>query len=57
MYNSLTYQAVYKELLEKMAKTDARPDHFILLEAPLDTVMGRLKGRGRNEESDVDLEY
>lgn len=57
MYNSLTYQSVYKELLEKMAKQDARPDYFIMLEAPLDTVMQRLKGRGRNEETDVELEY
>jgi deoxyadenosine/deoxycytidine kinase len=57
MYNSLTYQAVYKELLEKMAKMDARPDYFIMLEAPLDTVIERLRGRGREEENDVDMEY
>lgn len=57
MYNSLTYQAVYKELLDKMAKWDARPDHFLMLEAPLDVIMGRLRGRGRNEESDVEMEY
>jgi deoxyadenosine/deoxycytidine kinase len=57
MYNSLTYQAVYKELLEKMAKMDARPDYFVMLKAPLDTVLGRLRSRGREEEAEVDLEY
>jgi len=55
--NSITYQAVYKELTEKMAKLDSRPDHFILLEAPLDTIMDRLRGRGREEETEVDMEY
>ena len=57
MYNSLTYQAVYKELLEKMAKMDARPDHFIMLRAPLETVVERLRSRGREEETEVDMEY
>ena len=57
MYNSLTYQSVYKELLEKMAKMDARPDYFVMLSAPLETVLERLKSRGREEEIEVDIEY
>lgn len=57
MFNSLTYQAIYKELTEKMSKLDARPDYFILLEAPFETVMERLHGRGRDEEKKVDVEY
>lgn len=56
-FNSLTYQAVYKELLEKLSKKDARPDFFILLTAPLETIIDRLKGRGRGEELDVDMDY
>ncbi len=57
VFNSLTYQAVYKELTEKMQGLDAKPDYFFLLEGNLDVIMDRLKGRGRNEETDVDMEY
>ncbi len=55
--NSLTYQAIYKEVLEKMHRFDAEPDIFFLLKAPLETVIDRFKSRNRKEERDVDLEY
>lgn len=57
MFNSLTYQAIYKELTEKMQRLDARPDYFFLLEAPLDVIIKRLEGRGRTEEQNVNIEY
>lgn len=57
MFNSITYQAVYKELTDKMARMNSRPDYFILLTASFDSVISRLKGRGRNEEKEVDTTY
>lgn len=57
VFNSITYQAIYKELTDKMNKMEARPDLFFLLEGNFNTIMDRLKGRGRNEEADVNVEY
>lgn len=56
-FNSLTYQALYKELLEKMSKMDSKPTYFVMLKAPIDVVMSRLNKRGREEEKEVDLKY
>ena len=56
-FNSLTYQSIYKEILEKMNKSDSRPDYFIMLKAPLETIIERLKSRARDEEINVNLEY
>lgn len=56
-FNSITYQAIYKELSEKMNKLDAKPDFFFLLKADFDIILNRLKGRGRYEENDVSLDY
>lgn len=56
-FNSLTYHALYQELLAKMEKMDARPDYFLLLKAPLEAVMGRLHKRGRDEEKEVEMKY
>ncbi|BDV02390.1 MAG: deoxyguanosine kinase [Candidatus Hepatoplasma vulgare] len=56
-FNSITYQAIYKELSDKMNKLKAKPDFFFLLKANLDVIVERLKGRGRSEELDVSLEY
>ncbi len=57
MFNSITYQAIYKELTDKMTKLDARPDYFFLLKASLPTVMERLQGRGREVETETPEEY
>ncbi len=46
--NSIVYQVVYKELLDKLNKFEAKPDYFFLLEAPLSTIVKRLKARGRD---------
>ena len=55
--NSITYQAIYKELIDKMNFLNARPDYFFLLTADFNTVIERFKDRNRKAEKDVDLEY
>lgn len=56
-FSSITYQCVYKELLSKMEEMDAKPDYFIMLKAPLNIIIERLKNRGRKEEKDVEMKY
>ena len=55
--NSITYQAIYKELTEKMARLNSKPDFLFLLTGDLDNIKNRLKKRGRGEEIDVNDEY
>ena len=55
--NSLTYQIIYKELLEKISDSNSQPDYFFLLEADLSTIVDRLHKRGRVEEQGTDNEY
>lgn len=55
--NSITYQAIYKELIDKMNFLKARPNYFFLLTADFDIVIKRLKERNRKTEQDVDLKY
>ena len=55
--NSITYHAVYKEMIEKINYMDAKPDYFILLTAPLEVVMERLNKRARDAEMGVDMAY
>ncbi len=55
--NSLTYQAIYKEILEKMKNSNAEPDYFFLLKAPLEVILDRFNVRDREEEREVELEY
>ncbi len=55
--NSITYQVVYKELLDKLQEYEAMPDFFFLLEADLSTIVRRLHKRGRSEEKDTNEEY
>ncbi len=56
-YLSLSYQVQYQEILKKMADKDKQPDYVFLLKAPLDVVLKRLKGRGRESEVDANIEY
>lgn len=56
-FNSITYQAIYKELSDKMNKLHAKPDFFFLLRANLDVILKRLHGRGRSEEIEVSNDY
>ncbi|NQX83433.1 MAG: deoxynucleoside kinase [Mycoplasmataceae bacterium] len=55
--NSIVYQTVYKELLDKLIDADAKPDFFFLLEADLSTIVERLKKRGRKIEVNTEEEY
>lgn len=55
--HSITYQVIYKELIEKITETDSIPDFLFLLKADLSTIVKRLKGRGRSAEMDTDEEY
>lgn len=55
--NSITYQVVYKELLDKLNESKSNPDYFFLLEADLSTIVSRLHKRGRIEEQDTDEHY
>lgn len=55
--NSLTYQIIYKELLEKISDSNSQPGYFFLLKADLSTIVKRLHKRGRVEEQDTDNEY
>lgn len=55
--NSITYQVVYKELLEKIVKYDAKPDYFFLLKANLSTIVDRLNTRGRSSEKNTSKNY
>lgn len=50
----------YKNTNIEMAKRiqpEEQPDYFILLKASFDSVMDRIKRRGRISEQDVDIEY
>lgn len=55
--NSIVYQTVYKELLDKLVETNTQPDFFFLLEADLSTIVSRLHARGREAESHTDEAY
>ena len=55
--NSIVYQSVYKELLEKLHDAKAEPDFFFLLNADLSTIVKRLHKRGREEEKNTTEEY
>ena len=55
--NSITYQVVYKELLDKLQEYNAIPDYFFLLEADLSTIVERLHKRGREEEKETNENY
>lgn len=55
--NSVVYQAIYKELLDKLNDFKANPDFFFLLEADLSTIVKRLYDRGREEEKETNEEY
>ncbi len=55
--NSVVYQAVYKELLDKLVESETQPDYFFLLEADLSTIVSRLHKRGRDAEKDTNEEY
>ncbi len=55
--NSIVYQTVYKELLDKLVESQTQPDYFFLLEAGLSTIVDRLHKRGRDAEKDTDEEY
>lgn len=55
--NSIVYQTVYKELLDKLVESGTQPDYFFLLEADLSTIVGRLHKRGREAESHTDEAY
>ena len=55
--NSLAYQTIYKDIIGKMKEMHAEPDLFILLKAPLDTIVNRFKERNRLEEREVDMDY
>lgn len=57
IFNSITYQAVYKEIIEKMVTMSAKPDYFILLTANLDSVLKRLESRGRPVEIEANTTY
>ncbi len=56
-FNSLAYQVIYKEILEKILESNSEPDYFFILEADLSTIVRRLKKRGRVEEQDTDESY
>ncbi len=51
-----TYNIFNKELNERL-KESATVDYFFLLKADFDTIIDRVKGRGRDSEKDVDIEY
>ncbi len=55
--NSIVYQTVYKELLDKLVESKTQPDYFFLLEADLSTIVKRLHKRGREAEQDTDESY
>lgn len=55
--HSITYQVIYKELLEKITESETKPDYLLLLKADLSTIVDRLKGRGREAEMDTDEDY
>ncbi len=55
--NSIVYQAVYKELLDKLVESETQPDYFFLLEADISTIVSRLHKRGREAEKDTDELY
>lgn len=55
--NSVVYQVIYRELLEKLQESGNKPDYLFLLKAKLPTIMNRLKSRGRSEEQETELEY
>ncbi len=55
--NSIVYQTVYKELLDKLVESHTQPDFFFLLEADLSTIVGRLHKRGREAEAHTDEAY
>lgn len=55
--HSITYQVIYKELLEKIEESGSQPDYLLLLEADLSTIVKRLKGRGREAEMDTNEDY
>ncbi len=55
--NSIVYQTVYRELLDKLVESATQPDYFFLLEADLSTIVRRLHNRGREAEKDTTEEY
>ncbi len=55
--NSIVYQTVYKELLDKLTESGTQPDFFFLLEADLSTIVSRLHKRGRDAEKDTTEAY
>ncbi len=56
-FNSLAYQVIYKEVLEKLLDSNTQPDFFFLLEADLSTIVKRLHSRGRAEEMETTEDY
>ncbi|BDU67602.1 MAG: hypothetical protein TYPL_2550 [Candidatus Tyloplasma litorale] len=55
--NSIVYQTVYKELLDKLVEKETKPDFLFLLEADLDTIVERLNKRGREAETKTNTLY
>ncbi len=55
--NSIVYQTVYKELLDKLVESETKPDYFFLLEADLSTIVKRLQNRDREAEKNTDEIY
>jgi deoxyadenosine/deoxycytidine kinase len=55
--NSIVYQVIYKELLDKLRENNALPDYLFLLEADLSEVVKRLHKRGRKEEKNTNEDY
>jgi deoxyadenosine/deoxycytidine kinase len=43
--------------LAKMIPFDEQVDYFILIKAPFEVVLERIKTRGRENEQEVDVEY
>ncbi len=48
---------LYKELFDRLMVSVPTPDRLICLDAELDTVMGRIRGRGRDYEAGIAPEY
>lgn len=63
VYSRVTLQddprdwALYKELFDRLMVNVPAPDRLICLDADLDTVMSRIRGRGRDYEAGIAPEY
>ncbi len=47
----------FNKALNERLKESAKVEYFFLLKADFDTIINRVKGRGRESEQDVDLAY